>query len=73
MAELDETRRLSQLDIRDKADLIRKIENKNDQLQGQIKEEQDAFKKKQAEFFNKNKELEKVLQENARKSDMMAQ
>lgn len=34
---MDETRRLSQLDAREKAELIRKIENKNDQLAGQIK------------------------------------
>lgn len=34
---MDETRRLSQLDIKEKADLIRKIEGKNDELQGQIK------------------------------------
>ena len=70
---MDETRRLSQLDARDKAELIRKIEGRNDQLQGQINNEQSDFKKKQADFFNKNKELERVLQENARQSDMLAQ
>ncbi len=57
LGEMDETRRLSQLDIREKADLIRKIESRNDHLQGQIKQQQQDFKKKQADFFNKNKEL----------------
>ena len=51
MASLDEERRLSQIDLRDKKDLIKKIEGKNQGLEIQVKQEKEDFKMKQNAFF----------------------
>lgn len=72
MGELEKERRLSVMSLREKQEVIRVLEEKNAKLGGQIEKEAEGFKRKQAEFFAKNRDLEKVLQENMRKSDVMA-
>ncbi len=60
------------MNIREKQEVIKTLEKENDKLAGQIQKEAEVFKKKQSEFFSRNQDLEKVLQETARKSDVLA-
>lgn len=60
------------MSMREKQEVIKKLEQENNKLADKIDKEADEFKKKQSDFFNRNKDLERILQENARKSDVMA-
>ncbi len=61
------------MNIRDKQEVIKALEDKNNKLVDRIEKDADEFKRRQSDFFNKNKDLERILAETARKSDVMAQ
>jgi hypothetical protein len=50
------------MNMREKQEVIKTLEDKNAKLGNQIDKEADAFKKKQMEFFAKNQDLERILQ-----------
>jgi hypothetical protein len=72
LGEVEKERRMSVLSIREKQQLVEKLEEKNRQIAEKMEDENKQFKKKAGEFFNKNQDLDRLLQENGRKSDMMA-